>query len=63
MKNRASEFCILKGIGTAMEYASMLGISRDRALDILLCRVVLTQEEIERSCEVFECSVREFLCD
>lgn len=54
--------CMKYKIDTVDEYALKIGVSKNRALAILNQQVVLTDDEIKRNCEIFNCSSAYFLC-
>lgn len=61
MKNRAMLLCIKNNIETIEEYARKIGIAPDRAESILKEQVILTQDEINANCKLFNCSSSYFL--
>lgn len=61
MKNRAMLLCIKHDIKTIEEYALRIGVSPSRAEAIVKENAVLTQEEIEANCRLFNVSADYFL--
>lgn len=61
MKNRAMLLCIKHDIKTIEEYALRIGVSQDRAEAIIKEKVILTPEEIEANCRLFNVSADYFL--
>lgn len=61
MKNRAMLLCIKHDIQTIEEYALRIGVSPSRAEAIIKEKAVLTQEEIEANCRLFNVSADYFL--
>lgn len=61
MKNRAMLLCIKNEIQTIEEYARKIGVSKARAESILKEEVILTQNEINANCSLFEVSSDYFL--
>ncbi len=53
MKNRAMLLCIKNNIETIEEYARKIGVSPSRAESILKENAVLTQDEIDTNCKLF----------
>lgn len=47
---------------TAEEYALKVGITVDDAIDIFHERIVIPEQVIQRSCEIFNVSKSYFLC-
>lgn len=62
MKNRAMLLCLKHGIMTAEEYALKVGITVNEALDIFYERIIIPEDAIKRSCELFNVSKEYFLC-
>ena len=62
MKNRAMLLCLKHGIMTAEEYALKVGIAVNDAIDIFHERIVIPEQVIQRSCEIFNVSKSYFLC-
>lgn len=62
MKNRAMLLCLKNGIMTAEEYALKVGITVEMAIDIFYERIVIPEDVIKRSCEIFNVSKSYFLC-
>lgn len=62
MKNRALLLCILNRIETVEEYARLVGITADEAIDILNERTAIPADVIKRNCQLFNVSVGYFLC-
>lgn len=54
--------CIKNEIDTIEEYARKIGVAPDRAESILREQVVLTTEEIEANCKLFNVNANYFLC-
>lgn len=61
MKNRAMLLCIKHDIQTVEEYARKIGVSPERADAIIKEKAILTQEEIEANCRLFNVSADYFL--
>lgn len=61
MKNRAMLLCIKHNIETIEEYALRIGVSTSRAEAIIKEKAILTQEEIEANCRLFNVSADYFL--
>jgi plasmid maintenance system antidote protein VapI len=61
MKNRAMLLCIKHNIETVEEYALRIGVSTSRAEAIIKEKAILTQEEIETNCRLFNVSADYFL--
>ena len=61
MKNRAMLLCIKHEIETVEEYALKIGVSTARAEAIIKEKAVLTQEEIDANCRLFNVSPDYFL--
>ena len=53
MKSRAMLLCIKNNIETIEEYARKIGVSPSRAEAILKETAVLTQDEIDTNCKLF----------
>lgn len=63
MKNRALLLCLKNNIQTAEEYALSIGTSIDVAEGILKEQIVIPEELITRSCELFGVKKEYFLCE
>lgn len=61
MKNRAMLLCIKHEIETIEEYARKIGVSPSRAEAIIKESAILTQDEIEANCRLFNVSADYFL--
>ena len=61
MKNRAMLLCIKYDIKTIEEYALRIDVSPSRAEAIIKEKAILTQEEIENNCRLFNVSADYFL--
>lgn len=61
MKNRAVFLCITNKIESIEEYARRIGVSTSRAELILKEKVILTQEEINSNCQLFNVTPEYFL--
>ena len=61
MKNRAMLLCIKHNIETVEEYALKIVVSTSRADAIIKEKAILTQEEIEANCRLFNVSADYFL--
>ena len=60
MKTRILELAMKRKIETVGEYAKLLGIDDDRAKLILEDKCELSEPEIQKNCEFFNCS-RDYL--
>lgn len=61
MKNRALLLCIKHEIQTIEEYALKIGVSQARAEAIIKEQAILTQEEIDANCRLFNVKADYFL--
>lgn len=61
MKNRAMLLCIKHDIQTIEEYARKIGVSPVRAEAIIKEQAILTQEEIDANCRLFNVKADYFL--
>ena len=61
MKNRAMLLCIKHEIKDTEEYALKIGVSPSRAEAIIKEKAILTQEEIDANCRLFNVSADYFL--
>lgn len=62
MKNRALLLCIKNNIETVEEYALKIGVSKEKAFDILHEKAFIEADVLKRNCEIFKCSESYFLC-
>lgn len=63
MKNRALLLCLKNNIQTAEQYALSIGTSIDVAEGILKEQIVIPEELITRSCDLFNVKKEYFLCE
>lgn len=61
MKNRAMLLCIKHNIETIEEYARKIGVSPTRAEAIIKEQAILTQDEIDANCRLFNVKADYFL--
>ena len=62
MKTRILELAMMRKIETVNDYAKLLGIDDDRAELILKSKCELSEAEIQKNCEFFNCSRDYLLC-